>query len=108
MMELEDSRKLYLVDICEPPDLCQDWVWKARFDHLLLCCASCDLPLVRTQGLKDVAGELGQPRPLLDLCRPPPVGQTQVDPDNVLSTVTQHSSQSLSVSSRIVGFFLKL
>ena len=56
MMELEDSGKLYLVDICEPPDLSKDWVRKARLDHLLLCCASRDLPLVRTQGLKDKIG----------------------------------------------------
>ena len=40
-----------LIHICQPPNLGKDWVWKARFDHLLLCCTSCDLALVWTQRL---------------------------------------------------------
>ena len=42
----------HLVNVCEPPDLGEHRVGKARLDHLLLCCAACDLSLVWTKRLK--------------------------------------------------------
>ena len=42
----------HLVNVCEPPDLGKHRVGKARLDHLLLCCAACDLSLVWTKRLK--------------------------------------------------------
>ena len=47
----------HLVNVCEPPDLGKHRVGKARLDHLLLCCAACDLSLVWTKRLKEVGGQ---------------------------------------------------
>ena len=56
-MDITEEIVAHLVNVCEPPDLGKHRVGKAGLDHLLLCCAARDLPLVWTKRLKEVSGQ---------------------------------------------------